>query len=822
MVGRCPLRSFGPTARRGRGPTIGREVVFVREERRPTWRGDVDHTFDAVVVGAPMRADVRVRLDALRGAGAAVVVLDADGIDAALDGLASRGVTGGLVLVIADAGVARERVVSVVPGEAAAILDDQLRRRAERRVPAIDDDPAWVVRLPETSALERVAESLGTVSNGRAAVRAAREEDGSTAVPMFAVNGAYTDGPLPGLLHGPLWYELAIASPVGGRRLLDLRTGVLHRAGTTASAFRSVRFVSAAAPHVVAMRAEAVDGVIASSHAVTAPGGDTAFTRSAAGDVEVARTGGNGPSEIVLACRETAQTVDVDARRCVERVAAWVLGGPDRDGDDGEALAQLAAADRRGFDGLLADHRAAWAERWADAEVTIEGSPDDELAARFAVFHLLGLAPDSGEAAVGARGLSGDAYGGHVFWDADVFVLPALVAIRPRAARAMLEYRIRRIDAARRAAAASGRAGARFPWESADSGVDVTPSYVRGAGGRIIPIRTGRREDHIVADVAWSADRYDEWTGGAFLGPAGAGRDLVLEGARYWASRVRWDRRGAAHVYGVIGPDEYHEVVDDNAYTNVMARWNLRRGARLIYETGGDAAEAFEWEHIADALVDGWDEGRRMYEQFAGYWDLEPLLVRDVAVPPVAIDMVLGAERVAGSQLIKQADVLMRYHLVPEEVVGGSMPAALAFYEPRCAHGSSLSPAIHASLFARAGDAERALDLFRLAARLDLDDLTGTTAAGLHVATMGGVWQALAHGFLGLRAGGDVLDVDPCLPAAWESLGLRFLYRGRRVRVVATHDRVDVECDAPVDVRVGAAAVRCAPPGHSFTYARRR
>jgi trehalose/maltose hydrolase-like predicted phosphorylase len=761
------------------------------------------------------------QIDALRAAGAAVVVIDGDtgsGIDAALDDLAGSGVTGGLVLLIAEGAVAPARVAVVAPGDATAVLDDQLRRHTEHRVPAIDDDPGWVVRLPERPELERVAESLATLSNGYVAVRGAREEDGPSAVPLFAVNGAYTDGRVPALLHGPLWYELS-GAPAGGQRVLDLRTGVLYRSAA-ASAFRSMRFVSAAAPHVAVMRAEAAAGVIAEhGNAVTPPGGDTTFTWSVTEDVEVGRTANGGPVQIVVACRSASTATEDVARRCVERVAAWAV---DATGcDDHEAIAQLATATRRGFDSLLADHRGAWADRWADAEVSIEGSPDDELAARFAVFHLLGLAPDTGEAAVGARGLSGDAYGGHVFWDADVFVLPALVAIRPAAARAMLEYRIRRIDAARRAASASGHAGVRFPWESADSGIDVTPRYVRGIGGRVIPIRTGDREDHIVADVAWAADRYAEWTGCPFLAPGGGGRELVLDSARYWASRVRWDRHGVAHIYGVIGPDEYHEVVDDNAYTNVMARWNLRRGARLIYQTGGDAGEALEWDHIADALVDGWDDRRGMYEQFAGYWDLEPMRVRDVAQPPVAIDMVVGADRVAGSQLVKQADVLMLYHLVPDEVVAGSLPAALGFYEPRCAHGSSLSPAIHASLFARAGDAERALELFRVAARLDLDDLTGTTAAGLHVATMGGAWQALASGFLGVHADGAVLDVDPCLPGAWDALALRFRFRGRRVRVRATHDRVDVECDAPLDVRVGAAPVRCAPPGRSFTYERR-
>ena len=175
---------------------------------------------------------------------------------------------------------------------------------------------------------------------------------------------------------------------------------------------------------------------------------------------------------------------------------------------------RLVEVDATGFDALLAEHREAWARRWTDAEVVIEGDPEAELAARFAVFHLLSAAADTGEAAVGARGLTGDAYAGHVFWDADVFVLPALAAIRPAAARAMLEYRIRRLPAARAAARSLGLRGARFPWESAGDGSDVTPRQVRGRHGEIIPITTGPHEEHIVADVAWAADALRGLDGG--------------------------------------------------------------------------------------------------------------------------------------------------------------------------------------------------------------------------------------------------------------------------------------------------------------------
>jgi trehalose/maltose hydrolase-like predicted phosphorylase len=266
-----------------------------------------------------------------------------------------------------------------------------------------------------------------------------------------------------------------------------------------------------------------------------------------------------------------------------------------------------------------------------------------------------------------------------------------------------------------------------------------------------------------------------------------------------------------------MGPDEYHEIVDDNTYTNVMARWNLRRAAQLVDRFGDEHHERDDWRRLADALVDGWDPARGVYEQFAGYWDLEPMLVADVAEPPIAADVLLGADRITGSQIIKQADVLMLHHLVPNEVVPGSLAANLAFYEPRTAHGSSLSPAIHAALFARNRQPERALEMFRIAARLDLDDLTGTTAGGLHLATMGGVWQALAYGFLGLRPRGAMFEIDPCLPGAWQALTVRFRLGGQPVAVRADHTSVTVTCAQQLQVGIaGGSPQSCEPPESSF------
>jgi trehalose/maltose hydrolase-like predicted phosphorylase len=320
----------------------------------------------------------------------------------------------------------------------------------------------------------------------------------------------------------------------------------------------------------------------------------------------------------------------------------------------------------------------------------------------------------------------------------------------------------------------------------------------------------------VTADVAWAAAHYAAWCGDrTFL--AGPARGLLTSTARYWASRCRVDAAGRAHIDGVIGPDEYHESVDDNAYTNVMARWNLRAAALATRGSGGaQEAEARRWCELAGRLVDGYDPATGRYEQFAGYDRLDPLVVADFAAPPVAADVLLGRHRVAASQIIKQPDVLMLHHLVPDEVAPGSLGPNLDYYGPRTAHGSSLSPAIMASLMARAGRPDEALEMLRVALAVDLRDLTGTTAAGLHLATLGGTWQAVLAGFAGVRVRDGVLRVAPHLPAAWQSLEVRFRCLGRHVRLVVRPGRAEISTDGPVTVRTATGATARARQGETL------
>ncbi|HLF40542.1 MAG TPA: glycosyl hydrolase family 65 protein [Acidimicrobiia bacterium] len=696
-----------------------------------------------------------------------------------------------------------------------ALLDAQLERRRLRRVPAVDLDPAWTVTVDDRSSLPADAQaSLLTVANGHLGLRGDREEQGPSRFPEVIAAGVYDGRAGPALLPGPVWSGL-VTDLTGNheRRVLDLRTGVLWREVRGGSVpLRTLRFVSLPRPHAAALRAEGSTSEIQAGPALQPPAPEAGFEHGSVDGARWARTQARGHGAIVAA--GSVHQARNGRVRTVERLVAFAAD-PDRTPSIEEVLGTLDDLREAGFDALLAEHRAAWADRWRDADVTIEGDPEAQLAARFSLFHLMASVPTTGEAPVGARGLTGPAYAGHVFWDADVYMLPPLAATCPPAARSMLEYRVRRLGAARRVAAGWHLAGARFPWESAGQGTDVTPRLARLAGGGVVPIRTGDHEEHITADIAWAAWQYHQWTGDtAFL--AGRGRELIVEAARYWAARVRRDRQGFGHLYGVIGPDEYHEPVDDNAYTNVMARWNLRLAARLVLSdaTGAASEEAQGWGRVADCLVDNYDAATGRYLQFTGYDRLEPLLVADIAEPPVAADVVLGRKRLAGSQIIKQPDVLLLHHLVPEETAPGSLEPNLDYYGPRTAHGSSLSPAITAALLARAGRLDDALDAFRMAARLDLDDLTGTTSAGLHLATMGGLWQALAHGFLGMRPLDGVLHLDPRLPEAWRGLGMRLRFRGARIGVSALGDRLTVTSDAPVTVQLpGMPAVRVAPPG---------
>jgi len=696
-----------------------------------------------------------------------------------------------------------------------SLLDDQLARRARGDVPEPRLDPTWTLSVDGVDPrFERVHESLLTLADGRVGTSGTPLALHPAGAPGVRAAGIYDgQGSESSLLTCPVWAQLSLwldDDEDEVARVLDMRSGLLHEeTRTEETSVRSVRFASLARPGLGVLRTQTASAPIDPTPAPSLPPG-LAGEQGRMDGIPWARLEA-GEGGVATAVRDTAR--HVDGVHVLERFAAYVPD-PNRRPRRTRAVrtADLAAED--GFERLLREHRAAWTERWESADIRIDGDDQLQRQVRLALFHLMASVADEGEAAVGARGLTGPAYRGHVFWDSDVFVLPFLAATHPAAARAMLEYRIRRLPAAKTIANVLGRKGARFPWESAHTGFDVTPQTGRDRMGNVLPIRTGLIEEHIVADVAWSAWCYFEWSGDTgFL--EGPGFDLLVETARYWASRVRWDRSGSAHIFGVIGPDEYHETVDDNAFTNVMARWNLRHAAVLA--EGDERVPDFErlrWLETADALIDGYDRRTKLYEQCAGFYQLDPLRIDELAPKrPIAADLLLGSDVVRRAQVLKQADVLMLHHLVPGEVAPGTLVPNLEFYEPRTAHGSSLSPGIHASLFARAGRLDEAVRALEIAARLDLEDLTGTSAGGLHLATMGSVWQALVFGFIGVRPKDGVLELDPRVPNAWRTLEVRLRFRGSNVRVTVAPSTLEIRADGPTRIRLRGGTVMTLGPG---------
>ncbi|PPQ39803.1 glycoside hydrolase family 65 protein [Rhodopila globiformis] len=461
-----------------------------------------------------------------------------------------------------------------------------------------------------------------------------------------------------------------------------------------------------------------------------------------------------------------------------------------------EARKRLSQAHHLGWHGVRAAHDAAWAERWQSSDVEIAGDAAAQQALRFAIYHLNSAAnPHDERVSIGARALTGEEYRGHVFWDTEIYLLPFYTLTWPEAARAMLMYRYHTLDAARGKAVRMGWRGALYAWESADTGEETTPDYVVTVDNQVVEVLCGKQEQHISADVAYAVWQYWQATGDdAFLRDAGA--EIILETARFWASRAQPDADGRHHIRGVIGPDEYHEHIDDNAYTNVMARWNIRRAldcaallaerwpeawAALCGRLGFNETELRQWRAVADTLVDGFDPATGLYEQFAGYFGLEDIDLTAYAGRSVPMDMVLGRARTQQSQVVKQADVVALLALLPDAFPGDTAVRNFRHYEPRCSHGSSLSPALHGMVAARLGETGKALAFFRQASQIDLGDVHVATDRGIHIAAQGGLWMLVVMGFAGVSWDADALSVDPRVPDGWSGFSFTVQWRGRSV-----------------------------------------
>lgn len=672
------------------------------------------------------------------------------------------------------------------------------------------------------------------------------------ATPGFQVIAA----PTPELVVAPDWSRLRIladdqpltierAELIEQRRTLDLHHGVLLREwrlrhGDRTTRLRSLRFASLHDRHILAQVLEitpenwegqlTIEAIV--EGAVTNEGNTQHLVnhQTSVLDRGMLLTTETSEQQIKLCFATSAELHGIDAMSqrittAQSLIQRWTItatqGHPvtlhklvtvftSRDDDDpaSRAAERLVATLEEGLPGLLDQSKDAWAARWRTADVTISGDEEIQRQTRFAIYHLIGSAnPEDEHASPGARSLTGERYKGHVFWDTEIFVFPFFVYTHPPTARALLMYRYHTLPAARDKARAHGYRGALYAWESTDSGVDVTPPFVYNSAGERLEILTGIQEHHISADIAYALWQYWHATQDEeFLLSAGA--EMLLEMARFWASRVERGDDGRYHIRTVIGPDEFHEHADDNAYTNRMASWVLQRGLEIVdwlkaehpqrwhelaTQTSFADDELATWRGVADGLVDNFDPATGLFEQHRGYYDLEYIDLQSYEPRNTTMDVLLGWQRLTKTQIIKQADVVMLLFLLGDRYPREIHETNFRFYEPRTSHDSSLSPSFHALAAARLGETDLARRYFTKAANIDLDFTRGVTAAGgVHIAALGGMWQALAFGFGGMFVEANGLRFEPHVPDDWGELGFTIQWRGSTLRASASGTTADV------------------------------
>ena len=483
----------------------------------------------------------------------------------------------------------------------------------------------------------------------------------------------------------------------------------------------------------------------------------------------------------------------------------------------GNCRAELDGALGAGYDGIRAEHVARWESLWADSDVLIDGDAQAQAALRFCLFHLLANAPHSEDVSVSARGLQGQDYWGSIFWDCDVYVLPFFIYTQPKYARRSLAYRYHTLDGARRKAEGLGFRGAYYAWQSQETGDETCALYVfdHPLTGEKIRSYFADEQIHISADVAYAVWQYVRATGDeAFL--ADYGLEIICEAARFFASRVIYDRdRNRYELRCVLGPDEYHERVDNNTYTNAMARWTLQTALRALMRVREGNRAAYErvlaqidleeeefagWFTIAQGLyVPEPDPATGLIAQFDGYFGLEdapPDVVKArLAHPDLHPGGPLGPFQ--ATQAIKQADVVLLLYLLRDAYPQEVQRANWEYYEPRTAHDSSLSPMAYALVAAQIGKIDWAYRYFLHTAMMDLLGNGPHWNFGVHTAAMGGAWLAVVHGFcrLDLRDDGVYLCGWPTLPDGWRAVRFAFYWRGQRVRFACDGQAVTLETD---------------------------
>jgi len=768
--------------------------------------------------------------------------------------------------------------------------DSSLARTVPEALFRISERPWLLVEEGFTLAREHEVESLFAIANGYIGNRGSLAEGSPLSAPATFLAGVFEHsnkpGSIPQLMILPDWTGVRVwiddqplsmreGEILEHRRILDFARGILWRKWrhrdkdgriTRLLAFRLASLadrhlllqsvIVCAENYSATLRFESSIELPASLLAVPSAGWKARRSaerpnvlplalKTPGRDVEIAF--GAGSQLLTSNTNVGERQVEMDERRIVERFQLRVGVGTEchlyrvvsiyssRDTQEplDAAVAHVNRVLPNNIFPAVSAHESAWKSRWERSDIQVEGDEGLQTSLRFAAYHLISAAnPEDPRVSVAARALTGEAYKGHVFWDTEIYMVPFYTYTDPPSARALLTYRYHTLDAARAKAQQKGFRGAMYPWESADTGEETTPRAVITPNGEVISVLNGDLEIHITADVAYAVWQYWQATGDDnFFAEFGA--EIVLETARFWASRGTMESDGKYHIRRVIGPDEYHDNVDDNAFTNLMAAWNLRHGVEsadwlqqnradrwreLQSRLGLGRDELANWLKLADATFTIFDPNTRLYEQFAGYYLKEPIDLKKFEPRTAAMDVILGHQRINETNVVKQADVVMALYLLWSQFPDDVRQANFRYYEPRTGHGSSLSPSMHALVAARLGEKTLAGQYLKQAAEIDLGNNMGNAAGGVHAAAIGGLWQAMVFGFAGFETLSDGVSFTPCLLDSWQRLSLPLQWRGRQLYVSLRHQdiQVSVSGNEPLKLSLGGGPETLASPGHKY------
>jgi alpha,alpha-trehalose phosphorylase len=469
-----------------------------------------------------------------------------------------------------------------------------------------------------------------------------------------------------------------------------------------------------------------------------------------------------------------------------------------------QVAAALIAARQTGWEGLLADQREALDTYWARADVQIEGDPEIQQAVRFALFHVYQAAARAEQRAIPAKGLTGNGYDGHAFWDTETFVLQMLTYTAPDAVADALRWRQRALPPARERAKQLRLRGAAFPWRTI-AGDECSGYWPAGTAAF-----------HINADIADAVIRYLLATGDEDFDKEVA-LELLVETARLWSSLGHFDDSGRFRIEGVTGPDEYSAIADNNVYTNLMAQQNLAAAAdavarhpELAAEIGTDPDETERWRSAAKSMYVPYDVARGVHPQADDFtqhkvWDFE-----NTAEDQYPLLLHFPYFDIYRKQVVKQADLVLALHLRGDAFHEEEKARDFAYYERLTVRDSSLSACSQAVVAAELGHLQLAYDYLGEAALMDLENLEHNTADGLHLASLAGSWIALVAGFGGMRHRERGPSFAPKLPPGWTRLCFRIMVHGGVLKVETDREiaRYTLESGEEMEIRHYGAVLR--------------